>query len=80
MPFTWDGFGEIAELFRAWRSPAGEELVLQGNQFVEGLVPNAIMRTLDDDEVARLSAALDHRGRGPPPHADQAPCQIPIDG
>ena len=52
MPFTWDGFGDVAELFRAWRSPAGEQLVLQDNQFVEGLVPSAIMRTLADDEWA----------------------------
>jgi pimeloyl-ACP methyl ester carboxylesterase len=51
-PFTWGGFGEIAALFRAWRSPAGEELVLQGNQFVEGLVPQAIMRSLSEKEWA----------------------------
>ena len=52
MPFAWDGFGDISELFRAWRSPAGQQLVLQDNQFVEGLVPSAIMRTLADDEWA----------------------------
>src|SRR4029078_3420379 len=43
MPCPRGGFGELADLFRAWRSPAGEELVLQENQFVEGLVPNAIL-------------------------------------
>jgi haloalkane dehalogenase len=51
-PFTWGGFGEIAELLRAWRSPAGEELVLEGNQFVEGLVPQSIMRSLSEEEWA----------------------------
>lgn len=79
MPFTWDGFGEIAELFRAWRSPAGEELVLQGNQFVEGLVPNAIMRTLDDDEWAEYLRPWTTAGEGRRPTLTW-PRQIPIDG
>ena len=79
MPFTWDGFGEIAELFRAWRSPAGEELVLQGNQFVEGLVPNAIMRTLDDDEWAEYLRPWRTAGEDRRPMLTW-PRQIPIDG
>jgi haloalkane dehalogenase len=79
MPFTWDGFGEIAELFRAWRSPAGEELVLQGNQFVEVLVPNAIMRTLDDDEWAEYLRPWTTAGEDRRPTLTW-PRQIPIDG
>jgi haloalkane dehalogenase len=79
MPFTWDGFGEISELFRAWRSPAGEELVLQGNQFVEGLVPNAIMRTLDDDEWAEYLRPWSTAGEDRRPTLTW-PRQIPIDG
>jgi haloalkane dehalogenase len=79
MPFTWDGFGDIAELFRAWRSPAGEELVLQGNQFVEGLVPNAIMRTLDEDEWAEYLRPWAGAGEDRRPTLTW-PRQIPIDG
>jgi haloalkane dehalogenase len=79
MPFTWGGFGEIAELFRAWRSPAGEELVLQGNQFVEGLVPNAIMRTLDDDEWAEYLRPWSNAGEDRRPTLTW-PREIPIDG
>jgi haloalkane dehalogenase len=79
MPFAWDGFGEVAELFRAWRSPAGEELVLQENQFVEGLVPHAIMRTLDDDEWAEYLRPWTTAGEDRRPTLTW-PRQIPIDG
>jgi haloalkane dehalogenase len=79
MPFTWDGFGEVAALFRAWRSPAGEDLVLKGNQFVEGLVPNAIMRTLDDDEWAEYLRPWTAAGEDRRPTLTW-PRQIPIDG
>jgi haloalkane dehalogenase len=79
MPFTWDGFGDIAELFRAWRSPAGEELVLQDNQFVEGLVPSAIMRTLADDEWAEYLRPWCTAGEDRRPTLTW-PRQIPIDG
>jgi haloalkane dehalogenase len=79
MPFTWDGFGDIAELFRAWRSPAGEQLVLQDNQFVEGLVPSAIMRTLADDEWAEYLRPWGTAGEDRRPTLTW-PRQIPIDG
>jgi hypothetical protein len=79
MPFTWGGFGEVAELFRAWRSPAGEELVLQENRFVEGLVPNAFMRTLDDEEWAEYLRPWSNPGEDRRPTLTW-PRQIPIDG
>ena len=79
MPFTWDGFGDIAELFRAWRSPAGEQLVLQDNRFVEGLVPSAIMRTLADDEWAEYLRPWRSAGEDRRPTLTW-PRQIPIDG
>ena len=78
-PFTWGGFGEIAALFRAWRSPAGEELVLQGNQFVEGLVPQAIMRSLSEEEWAEYMRPWRTPGEDRRPTLAW-PRQIPIDG
>jgi len=79
MPLTWEGLGEIAGLFRAWRSAAGEELVLQANQFVEGLVPNAIMRTLDEEEWAEYLRPWASAGEDRRPTLTW-PRQIPIDG
>jgi haloalkane dehalogenase len=80
MPFTWDGFGdEIATMFRTWRSPAGERHVLKDNQFVEGLVPNAIMRTLSDDEWAAYLRPWQTPGEDRRPTLAW-PRQIPIDG
>jgi haloalkane dehalogenase len=78
-PFTWTGFGEIAELFRAWRSPAGEQLVLQGNQFVEALVPQAIMRELGQEEWTEYLRAWRKPGEDRRPTLAW-PRQIPIDG
>jgi hypothetical protein len=73
------GFGEVAALFLAWRSPAGEQLVLQDNQFVEGLVPNAITRTLDHDEWAEYLRPWSNAGEDRRPTLTW-PRQIPIDG
>src|SRR4030095_2374564 len=76
---TWAGCVEIAELFRAWRSPAGEELVLQGNQFVEGLVPQSIMRQLSEEEWAEYMRPWRRPGEDRRPTLAW-PRQIPIDG
>ena len=44
-PVTWDDWPEDGrQIFQAFRSPAGDELILQKNLFVEGVLPNAILR------------------------------------
>lgn len=53
LPRRWDDFGEAAGVFKALRSPAGEEMVLGQNFFVEGMLPRATMRTLSDGEMTR---------------------------
>src|SRR5215469_16645292 len=45
-PRRWEDFGEAGAVFKALRSPAGEEMVLDNNFFVEGILPRSIMRTL----------------------------------
>ena len=47
---SWDDWPEKARgIFQGFRSPKGEELVLQRNLFIEGVLPNAILRKLTDD-------------------------------
>lgn len=53
---TWEEFvrGSAArEIFRMFRTPGeGEKLILEGNAFVERVLPGAILRKLTEEEVA----------------------------
>ena len=52
-PVSWDEWPEGAtDIFQAMRSPAGEEMVMTKNLFVEAILPASIMRDLSDDEMA----------------------------
>jgi haloalkane dehalogenase len=78
-PLTWDEWpAESREMFRALRSPAGEQLVLERNLFVEAILPKSILRPLTDDEMdeyRRPFARPEHRW---PTLA--WPRELPIDG
>ncbi len=51
-PVTWGDWVERARaLFQAFRSPAGEDMVLQKNTFVETVLPRSILRGLTDAEM-----------------------------
>ena len=46
-PVTWDNWPDAAhQIFQALRSPAGEEMILEKNVFVERILPGSIIRTL----------------------------------
>jgi haloalkane dehalogenase len=51
---TWKDFHEAAiETFQKFRTPeVGEEMVLEGNAFVERVLPSAIVRKLTDEEMS----------------------------
>jgi haloalkane dehalogenase len=51
---TWSDFHpDQVETFQKFRTPGvGEELILQGNAFVEGVLPAATARKLTDEEMA----------------------------
>ncbi|MDE2838042.1 MAG: haloalkane dehalogenase [Chloroflexota bacterium] len=79
-PMTWDEWPEQARnIFQAMRSPAGEEMVLQRNLFVERVLPASIMRTLSDDEFAVYRRPFMEPGESRRPTLTW-PRQIPLDG
>jgi haloalkane dehalogenase len=54
---SWDDWPANARgIFQGFRSPKGEDLILERNMFIEGVLPSAILRTLSDDEMAHYRA------------------------
>jgi haloalkane dehalogenase len=52
-PVTWEEWPEAARaIFQAMRSPAGEEIILEKNVFVERILPASLLRRLTDEEMA----------------------------
>jgi haloalkane dehalogenase len=68
-----------AAAFEALRSPAGEQLVLEQNMFVEQILPGAMFRKLSDEEMAVYRRPFAAPGEGRRPTLTW-PRQIPIDG
>ncbi|MBI2215837.1 MAG: haloalkane dehalogenase [Candidatus Rokubacteria bacterium] len=79
-PVTWAEWPENArKVFQGMRSPAGEEMVLQKNVFVERILPASIMRKLTDEEMARYRKPFGDPGESRRPVLEW-PREIPIDG
>lgn len=77
---SWDDFhADARELFQKFRTPGvGEELILQGNVFVEQVLPGATIRKLTDEEMAVYRAPFpDAASRLP---AWRFPNELPIEG
>ena len=79
-PLTWSDWPEpYRGIFQAFRSPAGEEMILTKNMFVESVLPGAVLRKLTDEEMAHYRRPFAEAGE-----ARRAtltwPRQIPIDG
>jgi haloalkane dehalogenase len=52
-PLTWEEWPESGRaIFQALRSPAGDELILDENVFVERILPGSVIRTLAPEELA----------------------------
>jgi haloalkane dehalogenase len=76
----WDDWPEVARpIFQAMRSPAGEEIVLKKNVFIERILPTSILRKLSDDEMNRYRAPFVEPGESRRPTLTW-PRQIPIAG
>jgi len=80
VPFAWDEFEpKVREVFRALRSPAGEEMILRDNVFIEKVLPGGIFRRLSDVEMAEYRRPFLNEGEDRRPTLS-FPRQIPLDG
>ncbi len=76
----WDDWPEAARgIFQAFRSPAGEDLVLMKNVFVENVLPKSILRSLEPAEMEAYRAPFREPGEGRRPTLSW-PRQIPLEG
>ena len=79
-PVTWDVRPEAARgVFQGFRSPAGEEMVLQKNVFVERVLPGSVLRGLTEDEMTRYREPYLEPGESRRPTLTW-PREIPLDG
>jgi len=77
---TWDDWPEAArQVFQAFRSPAGEGMVLEKNVFVERVLPGSIIREMDEQEMAVYRRPFAEPGEDRRPTLTW-PRQIPIAG
>jgi haloalkane dehalogenase len=80
MPLTWDMWpNAVRPVFQALRSPAGEQLILEQNAFVEQVLPGAVVRELTEEEMAVYRRPFAEPGEGRRPTLTW-PREIPIDG
>ena len=79
-PVSWDDWPEEARgIFQGFRSPAGEELVLEKNLFVERVLPGSVLRRLSEREMAAYRRPFAAPGEDRRPTLSW-PRQIPVDG
>jgi haloalkane dehalogenase len=79
-PVTWADWPKAAaEIFQGFRSPAGEQMILEQNLFIEGVLPMSIQRKLSDEEMAEYRRPFRAAGEGRRPTLTW-PRQIPIEG
>ena len=79
-PLTWAEWPEAArKVFQGMRSPAGEDMVLAKNVFVERILPASVLRGLGEAEMAVYRRRFAEPGEGRRPTLTW-PREIPIDG
>jgi haloalkane dehalogenase len=79
-PVGWDDLSEAAvPMFEALRSPAGEQLILAENMYVEQALPQMVLRRLSDEEMEAYRAPF--RTPGESRRAMLTLCrEVPVDG
>ncbi len=79
MPVTWNDWPEAARgIFKGFRSEKGEDLIINRNLFVEGVLPGSVLQPLDE------AAMAEYRRPFTEPEDRRVtlnwPREIPIDG
>lgn len=79
-PLQWTDIPEYAHpLFRALRSPSGDQMVLEENIFIEKILPQAVIRRLTDEELDQYRSPF--RNPGEDRRAMLSwPRSLPLDG
>lgn len=79
-PMSWDDWPEAARgVFQGFRSPAGEEMILDRNIFVERVLPGSVIRDLTEAEMEVYRRPFRDTGEARRPTLTW-PRQIPIQG
>jgi len=79
-PLSWSDFPEaVRPVFKAFRSPAGEEMVLEKNIFVERVLPDGVLRGLTEEEMEVYRRPYLEPGESRRPTLTW-PREIPFDG
>jgi haloalkane dehalogenase len=79
-PVAWTEWPEAArKIFQLLRTPAGEEMILAKNVFVERILPASVLRALAPEEMERYREPFREPGESRRPTLTW-PREIPIDG
>ena len=79
-PVTWDDWPEQAvSLFQNFRSPQGEEMVLEKNIFVENVLPASVIRDLTDAAMTEYRRPYLETGESRRPTLTW-PRELPLEG
>jgi haloalkane dehalogenase len=79
-PVTWNEWPEAArKIFQALRGPAGEDMILNKNVFVERILPASVLRGLTPEEMEHYREPFKQPGESRRPTLTW-PREIPVDG
>lgn len=79
-PLSWDAWPQSArQLFQGLRSPAGDEMVLEQNAFVEFFLPAGMLRDPSDEEMSVYRRPYTEPGESRRPTLTW-PGEIPFEG
>ncbi len=79
-PLSWAQWPDAAtKLFQGFRSPAGEDMVLEKNVFVENVLPGSVIRELSAEEMEVYRRPFREKGEDRRPTLTW-PRQIPLAG